>query len=90
VIRVRPSGATWSGWSSRGGQTYSNPAASSVQDGTIDLFRRGINNALYTRHFNGSSWSGWADPGGSLTSGAAAAVPQIQTDFTTSVPWAPK
>ena len=55
--------------------------------GTIDLFARGTNNALYTRHFNGSSWSSWAGLGGSLTSGPAAAVPQIETVFPNSVPW---
>ncbi len=80
-------GASWSSWASLSGQTYSNPAASSVKAGTIDLFRRGTNNALYTRHFNGSSWSSWANLGGSLTSGPAAAVPQIETVFPNSVPW---
>jgi hypothetical protein len=80
-------GTTWSHWSSLGGQTYGNPAASSVKDGTIDLFRRGTNNALYTRHFNGSGWSNWTSLGGSLTSGPAAATPQIETTFPSSVPW---
>jgi hypothetical protein len=80
-------GATWTRWTSLGGQTPSNPAASSAQNGTIDLFSRGTNNALGTRHFNGSTWSGWTSLGGSLTSGPAAAIPQTQTSPTTSVPW---
>lgn len=83
----RNCGATWTGWASLGGQTSSNPAASSVQDDTIDLFSRGTDNALHTRHFNGSTWSGWTGLGGSLASGPAAAVPQIQTGSTTWVPW---
>jgi hypothetical protein len=70
-----------------GGQTNSNPAASSAQAGTIDLFMRGTDNALYTRHFTGSSWSSWTHLGGSLTSGPAAAVPQVETSFPNSVPW---
>ena len=70
-----------------GGQTNSNPAASSAQAGTIDLFMRGTDNALYTRHFTGSSWSSWTYLGGSLTSGPAAAVPQVETSFPNSVPW---
>jgi hypothetical protein len=80
-------GATWTGWTSLCGQTPSNPAASSAQNGTIDLFSRGTNNALGTRHFNGSTWSGWTSLGGSLTSGPAAAIPQTQTSPTTWVPW---
>ena len=83
-------GATWSGWSSLGGQTSSNPAASSEKDGTIDLFRRGTDNALYTRHFNGSTWGGWTNLGGTLTSGPAAAIPQIMTSQTTWANRAPK
>lgn len=80
-------GATWSSWSSLGGQTPSNPAASSEKDGTIDLFRRGTDNALYTRHFNGSTWGGWTNLGGTLTSGPAAAIPKVMTSQTTSAPW---
>ncbi len=83
----RNCGATWSSWASVGGQTNSNPAASSAQAGTIDLFMRGTDNALYTRHFTGSSWSSWTYLGGSLTSGPAAAVPQVETSFPNSVPW---
>jgi hypothetical protein len=80
-------GATWSRWSSLGGQTLSNPAASSEKNGTIDLFRRGIDNALYTRHFNGSTWGRWTNLGGILSSGPAAAIPRIMTSQTTSAPW---
>jgi hypothetical protein len=84
---TRNCGATWSSWASVGGQTNSNPAASSAQAGTIDLFMRGTDNAMYTRQFTGSSWTSWTYLGGSLTSGPAAAVPQVETSFPNSVPW---
>jgi hypothetical protein len=80
-------GATWSRWTSLGGQTTSNPAASSVKQGTIDLFVRGTDNALHTRHLSGDTWSRWTNLGGSLRSGPAVGVPQTETTFPNSVPW---
>jgi hypothetical protein len=39
----------------------------------VDLFARGSDNALWTRHFDGTRWSVWTSLGGRLNSSPAAA-----------------
>jgi hypothetical protein len=49
------------------------PAVASAGPGVEDVFARGGDSALWTRHFNGSVWSGWTSVGGVITSGPGAA-----------------
>ena len=49
------------------------PGAASAAPGQIDVFARGADDALWTRHFDGSGWGGWSSLGGVLNSTPAAA-----------------
>jgi hypothetical protein len=52
----------------------SSPAAAAWSAGRLDVFVRGINNQLFTRHYTTSTgWSAWGSLGGVLTSGPAVA-----------------
>jgi hypothetical protein len=47
------------------------PGVASALPGTEDVFARGQDSALWSRHFNGSAWSAWYPLGG-ITTGAPA------------------
>jgi hypothetical protein len=64
---------TWSGWTSLGGALTSAPAAATNQDGTIDVFVRGTDNALWHRTQSSSgSFGAWTSLGGFLGSSITA------------------
>jgi hypothetical protein len=48
------------------GNATSAPAAFAHGDGSLSLFVRGYDDALWGRYYDGSSWGGWYDPGGGL------------------------
>jgi hypothetical protein len=51
----------------------SGPSAASEASNVIDVFVRGVDGALWTRHFNGVNWQGWIGLGGALSSPPASA-----------------
>jgi hypothetical protein len=53
--------------------TGDGPGAASADTGQIDVFARGQDDALWTRHLDGSGWREWASLGGIVTSAPAAA-----------------
>jgi hypothetical protein len=61
-------------WVSLGGNLTSSPAATSPSSGVIDVFARGTNGALYTRHFSGGSWGAWTSLGGQIPAGTSPAA----------------
>jgi C1A family cysteine protease len=69
-------GASWSGWTSLGGQIPSGtvPTVCSWGSGRLDLFAQGTDGQLWWKYSTngGSSWTGWQPLGGQLTSSAAA------------------
>ena len=48
------------------------PAATSASPGTEDVFARGFDDALWTRHRTGSGWGPWTSLGGIITTAPAA------------------
>jgi hypothetical protein len=48
------------------------PAATSTGPGSEDVYARGFNDALWTRHLSGSVWGPWTSLGGIITSAPAA------------------
>ena len=69
-------GASWSGWTSLGGQIPAGtaPSVCSWGSGRLDLFVQGTDGQLWRQWYTGTSWSGWQSLGGQLTSSAAAAT----------------
>jgi C1A family cysteine protease len=69
-------GASWSGWTSRGGQIPAGTEATvcSWGSGRLDLFAQGTDGQLWRQWYTGTSWSGWQSLGGKLTSSAVAAT----------------
>ena len=68
-------GTDWpGGWTNLGGILTSSPAAVSFSPGTMDVFGRGLDKALWTIRWDGSTWSGWTRVGGALTSAPGAAI----------------
>lgn len=64
----------WSHWESLGGQLTSAPSAVAWDNGRLDIFVRGTDNALHHKWYNSKEgWSGWESLGGILTSGPASA-----------------
>lgn len=60
-------------WESLGGQFTSGPAVASWASERLDVFGRGLDNALYHSLWTpGSGWTGWESLGGGLTSDPAA------------------
>jgi hypothetical protein len=60
-------------WRSLGGSITSDPAAASDSTGTLRVYARGLDNALYVNSLPfGSSWSGFASLGGAITSNPSA------------------
>jgi hypothetical protein len=70
-------GASWSRWSSPGGQLASStgPAACAQSANSVDVFVQGTDNTLWYKHWNGATWSTWNSLGGTLTSSPAATSP---------------
>lgn len=63
----------WSGWSSLGESLDGVPAIGNNIDGSLQVFARGTDNALYTiaqtlNPIGGSSWSSWSSLAGTITS----------------------
>jgi hypothetical protein len=54
-------GSAWTGWASLGGIVQGSVGAAVYGPGQIDLYARGLDNALYQRWNDGSGWnsSGW-------------------------------
>lgn len=64
----------WGGWEALGGYLTSSPAAVSFTDGTVNVYARGQDNALWTKRWTGNAWSGWSSLGGLLSAAPGAAV----------------
>jgi len=65
---------TWTGWKTlTTGRVHpgSDPAATSMRVGRIDVFVRGTDNQLYWHYYNGIRWSRWIALGGNLTTSPA-------------------
>jgi len=65
----------WSGWQPLGGGLTSDPTVAVNDDGTLEVFVKGTDNALHHiwQTSPGGSWSGWQPLGGGLTSNIAVA-----------------
>jgi hypothetical protein len=63
----------WSGWASEGGVLTSNIAVGQNEDGRLEAFVRGTDQALWHKWQTApnSGWSGWLSEGGVLTSDIA-------------------
>jgi uncharacterized membrane protein len=57
-----------------GGNLTSSPAAASSTSGVIDVFGRGNDGALYTRHYSGGAWGAWENLGGQISAGTGPAA----------------
>jgi hypothetical protein len=63
------------GWEYLGGYLTSSPAAASRSSGTIDVFARGTDAALYTKQLSGGVWNkSWTPFGGQVASGTSPAA----------------
>ena len=60
------------GWDSLGGALTSAPAICSWEQGRLDVFGRGTDDALWHRSFANRAWNDWESLGGGLTSPPAA------------------
>jgi C1A family cysteine protease len=60
----------WGGWGSLGGVITTEPVAGRNQDGRLEVFARGTDNALWHiwQTSPGGGWSGWGSLGGVITS----------------------
>jgi len=65
-------------WTSLGGGLKGAPEAAEGSGASTDVFVRGTDDALYTKHWNGTSWGPWTLLGGTLT-GDPGAVAQAIT-----------
>jgi hypothetical protein len=54
------------GWSTLGGLITSPAAAASDTPGTMDVFARGSDNALWANHDGGDGFTGWYTLGGGM------------------------
>ena len=70
---ARPSGP-WSSITSHGGATNSSPAAIAPASRRLELYVRGVNNAVYHRRYDGTSWSAWTSLGGLTYASPAASA----------------
>jgi hypothetical protein len=71
------SGPPWTAWTSLGGVLTSGPDAVVFGAfGSVYVFARGADKALWYRHFTGTAWGAWKSLGGVITSepGATATV----------------
>jgi hypothetical protein len=60
-------------WASVSLPSGDGPAAATVGDGTTDVFARGADDAVWTRHLANGTWGAWSSLGGIITTAAAAA-----------------
>ncbi len=67
-----PESTDLSGWESLGGIITSGPDACSWEDGRLDVFARGTDNALWHKWYDGK-WNNWESLGGIITSDPSAA-----------------
>jgi hypothetical protein len=65
-----PAGPHWRAWESLEGVLSSSPDVCSWAPGRLDVFARGMDNALWHRWYDGG-WSGWESLGGVITSDPA-------------------
>jgi len=58
----------WSGWATMGGVITSDPAIGRNQDGRLEVFARGTDDALWHnwQTVPNNGWSGWGSLGGIL------------------------
>jgi hypothetical protein len=66
--------APWSDVTTMGSATSSSPAVVAPASKRLDLYVRGLDNAVWQRRYNGSSWSGWSSLGGKTYASPAAAA----------------
>ena len=66
-----PLGGRWHAWKNLGGAITAAPAVASWGPGRLDVFARGVDNALWQRSFEGV-WSGWLYLGGTLATAPVA------------------
>ena len=68
-----PAVGRWSGtWEDLGAVIKGAPAVASWGPNRLDVFARGLDDALWHNAWNGSAWSGWGTLGGVITSSPAA------------------
>ncbi len=65
--------AGWSPWEQLDGVLKDSPTVASWATNRLDVFVRGIDDALWHKVWDGSNWTGWESLGGVLTSSPAAA-----------------
>ena len=65
-------GTGWSQWEDLGGMLTSAPTVASWSPNRLDVFARGLNQALWHIYWNGARWSAWENLGGVLLSAPAA------------------
>jgi len=53
-------------WEKLGGYLTSSPAAASLSNGLTDVYVRGGDGALWSRHFSGTVWDSWNKIGGQI------------------------
>ena len=68
LLNAVPATAQWSDWENLGGVLTSGPSAASWSANRLDVFVRGLDNAMWHKWWNGSSWSDWENLGGALSS----------------------
>lgn len=80
LVANRWNGSGWTGWSDFGGmQLTSGPSASTrPADGTIDVFAKGPDDAIWHRYLTAGVWSDWGSIGG-ITSSAPASTSRMST-----------
>jgi len=63
------------------------PAATSVGGGAEDVYVRGLDNALWTRHLDGTTWGAWTSLGGIITGAPAASGTDVYARGSDSALW---
>ena len=73
IVTVPPvSQSRWSAWEQLDGEITEAPAIASWASGRLDVFVRGMDDALWHKAWDGTAWSGWEYLGGVITSSPAA------------------
>jgi hypothetical protein len=63
------------------GKTTSTPAAVANTDGSLDLFVRGYDYALWSRHSDGANWGDWTNAAGGLLVSGPAVVSRAENEL---------
>jgi len=66
--------APWSPVATLGGATSSSPAVAAPASKRLDMYVRGLDNAVWQRRYDGTAWSGWSALGGFTYASPAAAA----------------